>query len=337
MLTRLSRKPFVFLLGLIACLFVADRAIAFVAQRILLSSDHRIAKVYAGGRHDDILILGNSVANAMVLPQVLGSAVDHSAFTVAVHGLDAVAQQALVQDYLERNAAPKIALLELRTVSVSYIRAKEFLLFSIGNTHMGELNNGLSRTTLPWDDIFHTYRLNSPLLPNTLQRIIHRKDQQDGATDGRMNAAMVAEFEKTAADRFIFQRQKDSFHDSLDALTKAGSRPFVVVAPLHPAARIQAREMLADVVPQLPRGVPVCDFSALLDDDRFYEDPAHLNNTGRMAFTPYLAALITQNWGAVTEASSKATAHPSDEILATVARLCTTNAASAPSEISGAP
>jgi hypothetical protein len=299
MLKRLQSQPLIFLIGLIVCLFLADRSIAFVAQRVLLHSDFRIAQAYAGGRQDDILILGNSVANAMVLPHSLGKTVGHKAFSMAVHGLDTMAQNALVGDYLERNAAPRVALLELRPVSVDIIRANEFLIFSLGDTRMVALYDQLQESFLPWQNIFHSYRLNSPLLPITLQRLVDRDDQETGATDGRINAAMIDRWEKNSSQaRPIREEQKAALLASLEAFKSVGTHPFVILAPLHPVARPQGTDMLNSVASQLPPDITVCDFSSLLDDNKYYEDPTHLNKMGRQAFTPVLAALISRDWGA---------------------------------------
>jgi hypothetical protein len=103
---RRRRKigPLAFGLAALACFLIFDRVAAAGLGWILLYSDDRIAKVYAGGRDDDVLVLGASVGNAMLLPPDLAVATQQRVFTMAVHGLDAITQSALVRDYLALNA-----------------------------------------------------------------------------------------------------------------------------------------------------------------------------------------------------------------------------------------
>src|SRR4029079_15010575 len=140
--SRARRKlsPLVFGLAALACLLALDRVGASVLHWVLLRRDDRIARIYAGDRKDDILILGSSVANAMTLPAELAGETGKHVFTMAMHGLDALTQLALVQDYLARNAAPAVAVLEIRPVRTWQIWAPELQMFADGSNSLTRLN-----------------------------------------------------------------------------------------------------------------------------------------------------------------------------------------------------
>jgi hypothetical protein len=291
-------RPIVFGLAALACFFVFDRVAAYGLQWLLLRSDDRIAKIYAGGRTDDILILGSSVANAMALPGDLGAATGTHVYTMAVHGLDAITQLALVRDYLTLNDAPKIAVLEIRAVRTNRIWAPELELFAGQGSHLAEVNRVRRTSLFSWPDIFHLYKFNSPELPKALQNIFDRDDQETGPSNGRITPAIAASWKLRAGTVLLAPPdQLAALVATIKAFQDVGTRPILVVAPLHPLALYQAPQLIREVSPILPSGVAMYDFSTALSEDRYFEDPLHLNGEGRRAFRPVLAAAIKEDLG----------------------------------------
>src|SRR6266849_411292 len=107
--------PVLFGIVALASLFLLDRAAAAVMGTLLLHSDDRAARIYAGGRADDVVIVGTSVGNAMANPVDLSDQTGRRVFMMAIHGLDPYTQDALVRDYLTLNAPPRLALIEVRS------------------------------------------------------------------------------------------------------------------------------------------------------------------------------------------------------------------------------
>jgi predicted protein tyrosine phosphatase len=86
--------------------------------------------------------------------------------------------------------------------------------------------------------------------------------------------------------------QVEAYADTVTRMSAAGSRVAIVIAPLHPAARLHGRHSLAEVLRLVPADIMVCDFSEALSESIHFEDPAHLNEAGRRAFQPVLQQAV---------------------------------------------
>jgi enamine deaminase RidA (YjgF/YER057c/UK114 family) len=147
---------------------------------------------------------------------------------------------------------------------------------------------------LPWREIFNVHRLDTPLLPKITQNLFDRDDQANSASDGHITPAIIAAWSVHSQVRTADPREISAFVATAGFLTKSGTTPVVIIAPLHPSARDQTQFVRQNLLPALPPDTPVCDFSDYLDADRFFEDPAHLNAPGRAAIAPLFKELIME-------------------------------------------
>ena len=296
--------PVLFGLAVLVSVFVLDRAAAAVVGTVLLHSDDRGARIYAGGRADEIVIVGTSVGNAMANPVDLSEQTGRRVFMMAIHGLDPYTQDALVRDYLALNAPPRLALIEVRSARFEDVQARILGLYAGPETHVGALLEQKRDTITPWDAIFHTYRFNSPELPQAVRGLIIRNDQANGRSNGRITPQVINAWRRGTKVEHVDPKLVGAFTATVSALSAAGTLPVVVVAPMHPSGRYQADVMRSDVLSRLPAGVLVCDFADYLDADQYFEDPAHLNGAGRAAIAPLFDALIASKLGPASHASA---------------------------------
>jgi hypothetical protein len=315
-----GRAAWLSLLAIVAATFAADRFGAAVLRWIIAQSDERFARLYAGGRTDDILILGTSVGNAMVLSPHLQAQTGLRSFSMAQQGTDAVTQDAVAQDYLIRNAAPSVALMDVRAVRVRRLRAPALRLFAPADSALAALDAARDVELIPWSTLFHLHAFNSPLLPKALAKIIERDDQAASASDGRINPAIIEAWRQRAARVEPSPASIAAFAATAARLSAAGARVISVEAPLHPVAWLQANEATDALRRALPSGVIHCDFSRLLTADAHFEDPTHLNASGRAAFLPYLAAAATAQ--VKDEVISLVAANISPNVQASVKASC---------------
>jgi hypothetical protein len=307
--------PILYGLVVIVSVLVLDRAVAAAMGTLLLYSDDRAARIYAGGRADDVAIIGTSVGNAMANPAVLSDQTGRRVFMMAIHGLDPYTQDALVRDYVALNAPPRLALIEVRSARLEAVQAKILELYARPATHVRTLLDQKRETYVPWDSIFHLYRFNSPELAQAVKNLVIRNDQASGRSNGRITPGVISAWRRGTNIDHVDPQLVDAFVSTVSALRMAGTIPVVVIAPMHPSGRYQAQIMRSDVVSRLPSGILVCDFADYLDDDRYFEDPAHLNDAGRAAIAPLFDALIANQIGRGpsantenTEAASRAVA-----------------------------
>lgn len=282
------------------CLFLADRAVGYGLSLLVRASDYRLSRLYAGNAKADVLVAGNSVANAMVIPTNLSKTLGSPVFSIASHGMDSFTQEAFLEDYLDNQPAPKVVVLEMRPALSPMRTAPAFSTFQSLSDRMRSQVRETEPSIAMWSSVFHTFRVNSPQLPNILIKIVDRDDQKTGPSNGRINSSLIHQWQARTKVPEVSSAQLKVFGDTVRKLQAAGSKVIVIAAPLHPAARkdgawiVKAQRTIRDV---LPPSVPLYDFSAALSDDKYFEDPIHLNRTGRAALEPMLLDVIGKALG----------------------------------------
>jgi hypothetical protein len=296
-LPKLALRPLFFTIFALTGTLVLDRISAIAMEKIVASSDHRLSRIYAGTASADVLILGSSVANAMVIPPHLGRATGREVFTIASHGIDARTQEAFALDLLDHNQAPKIAVLEMRPVFSPTLQAPAFSSFQGLSSRLGDLEDEASQQRIPWRKIFRVYGFNSPMLMTIVLKVLDRDDQATGPSNGHINEAMKVRW-RARHDNApkIDPQQLQALVQTIDAFRRANTHVIIVAAPLHPSARPTPwmRQISTEMRAAIPSDVPVIDYSDLLNDDKYFEDPIHLNAAGREVFQPYLAEMLSK-------------------------------------------
>ncbi len=298
LLARRRVHPALFLCGAIVALFAMDRIGSLVLEQITKLSDFRISQIYAGTAKADVLLLGNSVGNAMAVPPQLSKALGRSVFSIAYHGLDARTQQALVEDMIERGEAPRLALMEIRPAAQNWVYAPMFSPYRGFSPRLSVLIDSADRGTVPWRSLFHVYGFNGDTLLVILQKVFDRDDQATGPSNGNINEAIKQRWLITAPTPKANPDQLQAFRETAQALRAAGSQVVVVSAPLHPINQTRGpweQELVDAVRAAMPADVAVVDLSDILQDDHYFEDPTHINAAGRAALEPYLIKIAREN------------------------------------------
>lgn len=293
--SRLRRIPPLVLLGLvIASLLVADRVGAALLHHAVTMSNSRLSMVYAGRAGADVLVLGNSVADAMLNAPDVATRTGRSVFTMAIHGLDAETQLAFVRAHLRNNKAPAHAILEARTVADIPVAARDHAMFFRLSPELLDLAERETGAILPWRRILTLANFNSRHLMTVLVRIVTRPNQQTAFGGGVINAAMKETYRRTRKPPKVSDRALAAFLETVAAFRRAGVRVHVVAGPLHSVTRETdaVARFVATVAAALPPGTGFLDATTMFEEDRYFEDPLHLNDTGRAAFLDRLATLV---------------------------------------------
>jgi hypothetical protein len=290
-------SPLVFLVALVLLTFLADRLVGKGLAMVVQQSDFRLSRIYAGTAKADILVSGNSVANAMLIPTEVEAQLGRPVFSIASHGMDGLTQRAFIRDYLDQEKAPKLALIEIRPALIASPNAPAFSTYQALSPRIRKAVRDVEGASAIWANIFHTYRVNSPQLPGILWKTYDRDDQQTGPSNGRINATLIADWSGRKEKPKISPTQFAALLDSVQDLRRAGTRVVLVMAPIHPAARGNGNwigMVDAAMKAHLPADVTYVDLARLLSDDIYFEDPIHLNQRGRRALQPTLIRLIDQ-------------------------------------------
>jgi len=292
---RHSLEPLLFLLLAIASLFAADRVIGYGLGLVVKASDYRLSRIYAGTAASDVLVSGNSVGNAMLIPTRITKIMHRPVFSIASHGMDAITQRAFIEDYLERQPAPHVALIEIRPLFNTANNAPAFSTYQALSQRVRLAVHNAEGSASIWAEIFHSFRVNSPQLPAILWKTFDRDDQQTGPSNGQINAALIAEWSSRTQKPHVSPVQLKALIATVTQLEQKGTKVVLLMAPLHPAARgdgewiSRAGQALQA---QLPASVDYVDWSHALSADADFEDPIHLNQQGRAALEPHFTRLI---------------------------------------------
>jgi hypothetical protein len=218
-----------------------------------------------------------------------------SAYTLAVHGLDARTQEVFARAYLQRNPPPRFVMMEVRSASDRDVIAREFTMFAWESPDLIGLAEEESRSRIPWRRISALYNFNSRNLPSVVSRVATGDDQDESGSDGVINAAKKRRFVERRLSVAVDPVKLAAFVRTIRLFQARGSTVVVVAAPMHPVTRelgAWAERYVATVRTALPPGTRFIDGLRMFGDDAAFEDPVHMNAKGRLRFTPVLAAAL---------------------------------------------
>ncbi|MEM7695527.1 MAG: hypothetical protein AAF318_13825 [Pseudomonadota bacterium] len=283
--TTLRRLAIILLSGLL--LFtLGDRAISALAQSILKESPNRFYAIYGGKQRHDVVLLGNSRADQHFDPATITRLTGLSATNFGLGLVSPTLSEALFKDYVEKNGAPKLVLIE-PTFAYNHPRVGQFRALV---PHSPRVKAMLDETEPRYGaalTVSHLFALNNDLAMRGVVDLL-RGRQGSRIGTGVMTAEMV---EAAAKPRQL--HVKDSEIAAISRIAafaqQNGSQVALVMTPLHPVAR-RATNGLDAFLPSLPQktGVPLIDLSASEGATHHFSDANHLNRSGVERFTERL-------------------------------------------------
>jgi hypothetical protein len=287
--------PLLFLLLATIIIFGADRVSGYGLAMAVRASDYRLSRIYAGTGGSDVLVSGNSVGNAMLIPTRVTQALHRPVFSIASHGMDAITQRAFIEDYLDHQPPPRLALLEVRPLFNAENNAPAFSTYQALSQRLRGAVRDAEGAASTWSEIFHSFRVNSPQLPAILWKTFDRDDQQTGPSNGQINAALIADWSSRKQKPHVSRMQLEALAATIADLEQRGTKVILLMAPLHPAARGDGQWIARagqSLQTQLPGTVRYVDWSHALSADGDFEDPIHLNQHGRAELEPRIVQLL---------------------------------------------
>jgi hypothetical protein len=276
-------KKIAFVAGFLALLFVADRLGTAVLSHLVLASNARVSALYDGRVQADVVLIGNSRGVHMASSSEWAKALCRPVFNLSLNGLDVTTQDVLVRDFLERNPAPKVMVLEISNLFSDTFVAPEYRPFIAVSDRLSGLVRSRQDTWFPWLDISHLYRFNTEYLMRALLFLFRGSDQTPEVI-GDISAARIDAYLAEHPRFDVNPKAVPVLASTLEALKAKGVEPVLVLAPYHPASfRIQdwRAEALAEVRRDLPADVAIQDWSLALTDDADFADPLHMTPLGR--------------------------------------------------------
>jgi hypothetical protein len=283
-------------IGLVVLLFfIGDRGLSLALSALVGESEFRFSKLYSGGLHYDVLVIGNSRAVHSIFAPDLSRGLCHSVFNVAYNGMSAEIEEAILRDYLDHNDPPKAVLIEVSNVTGDNDLLNDVRLYADRSPRLEALLRREAPLTTFWMRVSHLFAFNNELTLRALYYLRH--SDQDWILDSgaQITPDLVAHLHP---ERYGPPRLRDAEVAALRRLTEylreRHIQAVLYVAPFHPAyVRLGSRYRVWQDELQRDIGEPeIVDLSQRLKSDADFADLFHVNSVGGEAVTAMMAARL---------------------------------------------
>ncbi|MFI5314531.1 MAG: hypothetical protein ACHQ6T_02440 [Myxococcota bacterium] len=285
------RKALLRLALLAACVFAGDRALAALLGRALPHSHFRFSLAARGGLPPNVLVLGDSRAvNGLYAPE-LARHVAVPVLNLGYNGMSTAVAEALLRDYLERNAAPRVLVLEVTNVQQDDRLLDGLMCYWSTGPALGALAEARSPVNRRAAGILHLYAYNGEVPLRAL--FYARRSDQDWINRYRISDALLAEVRAQPDFELGARPENLAALGRIAALARArGIALRLLVAPYLPEYLAHARnwdDWIARVR-AAAGGARIWDYSRAVSDPAQFADRLHLNDRGGVPFAARLAA-----------------------------------------------
>jgi len=277
---------------LAVCALVGDRLLGAALEAALPHSQFRFSVAERGGLPPNLLMLGNSRAvNGLYAPE-LARWSPVPVLNLAYNGMSTLVAEAVLRDYLARNAAPKLLVLEVSNVQDPHQLLDGLMCYWSASQALAQLADARSaanRRAVRW---FHLYAFNGEVPLRALY--FARRSDQDWINRYRISDALV---EEARAGPDIELSAKP---ENLEALARIaalarerGIALRLIVAPYLPeyAAHVRNWDAWIERLRAAAGGEErVWDYSRAVRETAHFADRLHLNEVGGVPFAARLAA-----------------------------------------------
>ena len=286
------RAVFLRIGALAALVFAGDRALAALFDLGLPYSQFRYSVAARGGQPPNVLVLGDSRAvNGLYSPELERRA-GVPVLNLAFNAMSTLVAEAVLRDYLERNAPPRIVVLEVTNVQQSQVLIDGLMCYWRLSPALAALADERSPASRRALRLLHTYAYNGEIPLRALYYARH--PDQDWINRYRISPALLEET-RTEADFDL-----SALPENLEALGRivalARDRRItlrLVVVPYLPEHWAHARNRdawLAEIRRAAGSDARIWDYSSAVADPAQFADRVHLNDLGGAPFAARLAA-----------------------------------------------
>jgi hypothetical protein len=297
-MSHLVKYPAAILALFIATVAIGDWTIAYVLRQAMWSSQSRYARLYTERAQADLAVIGNSRAVHGFHAPTMRRVLNQETINLSSNGLSLEVVNAVLQDYLDHNPPPKLAIVEISGVHFAPAALTDLKVFSEKSPRLQTLLFREFPTTTRAGMVSHLFSLNSEGFQRSM--VYLRKSDQDLILQNTMSERLARYAPANESDRFPETNQGRKYEKknlaALTALVERAKRDNVelrlILTPFWPAYRQQVQEWDAVVAKlQTAAGdVPIWDYSLALDQRSDFADRWHTNLTGATRLLEILQA-----------------------------------------------
>lgn len=278
-------KKTLWIIALIAVVFIGDRVGGILLQKLADSSQFRYSRLYGGEAEADVLLVGNS-RGLMFYQPYIEDITGQKTLNISYNALSIDLAKNLIADQIKINGAPNTMILDITMCD----RENDKLIsgFQSYRSHSENLQN-LIKERQPktfYGGVFsHLFRFNSEIF----HRALYYKNKTDETwlLDRVINEKMIANLEDADTNNFTI---KDYLFENLVETIKlaqtAGVEVKLVINPYYPPYRKQRMINIEKTIQRVEAAtnLKVHDYSTAITDMKSFGDYQHLNKYGSRLF-----------------------------------------------------
>jgi hypothetical protein len=281
---RDARRTAVWFVALLAIVFAGDRLLALLCDEALLRSQFRFSRLYRGGNEAGIVIMGDSRGVHSFYAPELERLTGQHVLNLSYNSMSSRIAEALLSDYVERNPAPRLVIIEVTHLAVASDLATELKTYTHHSARLRALYAESHPQAARLGGVFRLHAYDSEFFLRALAYL--RRSDQDW-----INHATIGPELLTAA---ATSRQLSFRPESLDALERTvrmlrarGIVVRLVIAPYQAADITNLAEFTSSVSSRV--GLPVLNYAAAGGAPENFADRVHLNQRGAEELAKMLA------------------------------------------------
>ncbi len=256
----------------------------------MLRSQLRFSRLYHGGMDNEILIIGNSRGVNGFFAPLIQQRTGARTFNLSYNGMSAVVAEAVLDDYLDHNAQPRLIVFEVTNVYSSEDALKDLALFRFASPRLEALQRAFDPEIAAACRVSRLITFNNELFLRSLYYL--RSTDQGWVNRGHIDAALLASVDTMHRVALALPPQNvAALVRSVNRARRDGIAVELVVTPFLRSYRAKIAnfpQWKASLQARL--GAPILDYSSAVSDDRDFGDRLHLNFTGSRVFLDRLVA-----------------------------------------------
>lgn len=260
--------------------FVGDRVGGLLLSKLTEASQFRYSRLYNKEAKADILLVGNSRGLIFYQPHI-ASITGKSTFNISYNGMPINLARVFVEDYYEHYDAPESLILDVTMCDrFNNQLLSGFSLYTPYSSRLDQLIMDTIPKTAYGTKVTNLYRYNSEVFQRALAYL--NKSDEDWLLDRVINDAMVEGAKDLEAYDIDFLPAFVADLKAIRSLAEAkGTKVHFVINPYYPAFAdsIKNLDSIQQVI-QTQVGIPVKNYSKLLNEREAFGDYQHLNKYG---------------------------------------------------------
>jgi hypothetical protein len=269
------RRAMVWLLVLAAIVIAGDHLAAIVLRQVLLRSQFRYSRLYRGGNDADIIILGDSRGVHSFYAPALEEMTGHRVLNLSYNSMSPPIAETLLMDYLDRNRAPRMVILEPTCAITSGALTSELRTYAGLSPRMAAMYATTHPAAARAARLFWLFPLNSEFFIQALHYI--RRSDQDWII--RETIPPVLRERSYRWPLVPGAANVEALVRMVRMLRARNIEVRLIMAPYAPNNVPQNAAGFATLLSRRTRQ-PVLNYTAAIGDFDLFADTVHLNERG---------------------------------------------------------